>query len=1199
MNNRMLLLLAACGTMMPLASCSTAPRETTPGAVRAAASIAEPLRRLEALAEVEAVSGPGGVPGKASLDMARLIDPGFPQAFPPGSAEFRGATRPLEDLLGEVRIAEPNTRIDPPSPEDRERAAKAYTRARASRLSGEAEVAELLMEEAVRLDPGSAVLWQELGEARMALGDRFGAADALTMAAELGAEDPRVMLTLALEAGSRSDEDGVVRWAGGAWTRGEAGSAERAVAGSMLGAALLERGDMLAGAGVLEETLGWLDATPAQAGEPADLVRLRSRRAEMQFRVGDAWVTLGQPARGASAYARGADGLARPPAQLTQRELAAWAASGRPATAAVQMIEHTRRFMGDLGPEEAGWLRGLSVEARVGPALTEALHALALDATRPPSARRQVMRVLVRGTPDPNTAVRLLGADPALARSGVLANEALRRVVPAQRLTLAAEWVGKDPASARAWGGALARLSRDPLAMARELIGAREPGRRMLGLGMATELDRADLGVGVIDAGPVPGVDPVLGAHLAGLAGRWDRVDRWLDAARSAPGTDGARRADWFMALLACQRLEEADRLCAMIDVDEGATAEDLLMAAEYALLEGDAERLVERLERAVRADRFDERAWERLIGLRSSGEPGEGGQDELVRLGRELSETRPRGPLLTLLRARELAGQGRLREVCESLFAVNERDPGRDFGSQMLAQAMQAARERGDQETAAMVLSWLERRSGEVPGSVPVALAYAQALLISGDARGSFERLDDAFARIGHPELGRGAESVLAQRLEQPDAAVTRALDRLAGAQGVNGSLERAEVGLAAQRWTVAMDAARSSVPPGEGRMSRPQLTRWYRVVFELARDAERGGSGAGGVGALIALMDDAARAGVPMPAEMVRVRLLLLARSGDLEQIRSFVAQEVLGADSGLMAVQALLGADRVPEALRLLGDVALSGEGVWEDEFAEWARLAGAYAGRAETEEMVARLDALGRTAEAAMVLFERFSPGEMPGERTPARDRADIAYIVGLIATVFERDEEAGAVYRLALEYDPGHGWAANDLGYALAERGESLEEAEALLEMAYAVLPDESSVTDSIGWVRYMTGVFADEVDADGTVVRAGAVSLLRRAATLEGGAENPTVFEHLGDALWRVGDREGAMAAWTTAEGLLRRQARTLATESQPNSRRVDRVNTQLREVRRRLSDAENGNEPRIAPVPGLDAGTRGDDAGG
>jgi tetratricopeptide (TPR) repeat protein len=201
MSPRPLLLLTVCGLSWPLASCSTAPRDTTPPSVRAAASIEEPRRRLEALAEIEAIGVLVSDPRQDAI--ARGIDPTLPEAIPTGSAEFRRATRPLEDVLEEFRIESPQSEIEQPTPDQAERAAKAYARAQAARLGGEAEVAELLMEEATRLDPGSAKLWQELGEARMALGDRFGAADALTMAAELGATDPAVMLALASDAGSR------------------------------------------------------------------------------------------------------------------------------------------------------------------------------------------------------------------------------------------------------------------------------------------------------------------------------------------------------------------------------------------------------------------------------------------------------------------------------------------------------------------------------------------------------------------------------------------------------------------------------------------------------------------------------------------------------------------------------------------------------------------------------------------------------------------------------------------------------------------------------------------------------------------------------------------------------------------------------------------------------------------------------------
>lgn len=1183
MSPRPLLLLTVCGLSWPLASCSTAPRDTTPPSVRAAASIEEPRRRLEALAEIEAIGVLVSDPRQDAI--ARGIDPTLPEALPTGSAEFRRATRPLEDVLEEFRIEPPQSEIEQPTPDQAERAAKAYARAQAARLSGEAEVAELLMEEATRLDPGSAKLWQELGEARMALGDRFGAADALTMAAELGATDPGVMLALASDAGSRSDQDGVVRWAAAAWTMGlaEPFAHERLVAGSMLGTGLLERGDLLAGAEVLEATLSGLDGAPPRAGEAPEMVRLRAGRAELGFRSGNAWMALGQPARAAGAFERAGAGLARAPVLLTQRHIAALAAAGRPATACLEMIEHADRWLGDLGPEEAGWLRALSGDERTGAALTDAVIALASDTARPVSARRQALRLLVRGLPDPNEGVRLLGADAALARTPLLAADALGRVLPEQRVRLAAEWVGEDPAAARVWGGSLARLLESPLEEARTLIASKDAGRRLLGLGVAAELDRAELALAPIDAGPSRNIDPILGAQLAGMAGRWNVVDAWLDAARSAAEADPARRPDLLGALLACQRLDELDALVAVIDADPDASPDDLLIAAEYALLSADFETAIARLDRAGAADPFDERIWERRFALRTGDAPTADEQAAMT-LGRAISETRPRSALFAMLRAREMAGQGMLREVAELVIATNERDPSRDLGVQLLAQAVQAAAERDEPETAAMVREWLTRRMRQVPGSVPVVLAHAQTLLTAQEFEQAFEALDDAAVRIGHPELARNAEGALARHLDRGDEALARALNRLDGPHGTNGVLERAEVALSGTRWRTALDAFRESLPPG-GRLSEPQRTRWYRIAFGLIRDADEGDA----VADLLAALDAAAASGVPMPEELVRGRLLLLARSGDVDQIRSFVEQQVLGPESGLIAVQSLIGADRPTEALTLLADLAITDEGVWEDEFAEWARVAGGLGTADDTRAMVERLDALGHTAQAARVLVDRFAPGPMPGERTAARDRADIAYTTALIATVFDRQEEADAMYRLALGYDPDHAWAANDYGYALAERGESLVEAERLLVRAVELLPDEASVADSLGWLRYMTGVLTDETDADGRVVRAGAISLLERAAALEGGAENATVFEHLGDALWRAGRREEATKSWSQAETLLRRQARQMATESQANSRAIDRINEQLRAVRRRLSDAQNGNPPAIAPSPALD----------
>lgn len=1178
--------LLAAGMCLTVGACATT-KDTTPASVRAAAEIETPRRRLEALSEIEALSAVAITP--RHRDAARTIDPRLPPVLTPGSAEYRRATRPLDEILTEFAVERPVSAIEEPSAEHRAEAAGLYVRARQAYLSGNAETAAGFMEQAVRLDPGAPRLWQQLGEARLSAGDRPGGVDALTMAAELGSEDPRVSLTLASDAASRSEGEGVIRWAGAAWTRSQTADApERTVAGAMLGSALLERGDLLAGAQALGEAIGAVDRRAPQPGDPVELVRLRARRAEIGYRLGDAWFALGQPARAADAYDAARRDQNAPPIALTQRAIAARVASGRPAAAALDMLDHTTHRLGDLGPEEHAWLRGLGSIDHVGPALTDALAALANspDATPPaPTATRQIQRMLVRASTDPAATIRRVAASPELARSTAIATDALRSVVPDQRLHMAADVVRQDPAAARAWAGPIIRFSDAPLTRARDLIADRDPARRALGLAMALGLDRPDLCTNAIEAAPGanPAADPFVMAQLAGLAGRWDRVAVWLAAARAGADADPTRRDELFFVLMSCQRVTEATQLANAFADAADPTTDQLLVAAESALLSGEFERALALLERASAIDPFDERVWERRINLRA-GETPVSDADATMRLGREISERRPRGDLFAVLRARDLAGAGMLREACETVISINERDPSRETGLQVLAQASVAAIEKGEPETAALVRGWLEDRRAVAPGSVAVTLAIAQIMLAESDTEAVYELVDDAASRIGHPELARNAEGLLAQRLDRADEALARALDRLSGTLGVNDALERGETTLVAQRWSDAINAARAALPPG-GELTGPQSARWNNLAFGLIRSAERTQRAT----EVIQLLDDAARLGQEMPGELVRGQLLLLARTGDTQRLQAFVAEEVLGPDSGLIAVQALLGADRIPEALALLGSIAITDGGVYEDTLAEWARLTGAVGAASDTRSMIERLDAAGHTAEAAASLLEQFSPAPMPGEPSPARHRADIAYTTALVATVLEREDVSESMYRLALEYDPAHAWAANDLGYAIADRDGPLEDADQLLSMAHAVLPGESSTTDSLGWLRYKQGVLEDETDPDGRVTRAGALTLLLQASNMEDGRENPTILEHLGDTMWRLGREEEAIRSWIDAEQFLRRQARELAASDQPNARRADRINTQIRDLRRRLSDVEAGRAPAVAHSPALD----------
>jgi tetratricopeptide (TPR) repeat protein len=247
-----------------------------------------------------------------------------------------------------------------------------------------------------------------------------------------------------------------------------------------------------------------------------------------------------------------------------------------------------------------------------------------------------------------------------------------------------------------------------------------------------------------------------------------------------------------------------------------------------------------------------------------------------------------------------------------------------------------------------------------------------------------------------------------------------------------------------------------------------------------------------------------------------------------------------------------------------------------------------------GTADIEEAIGVMRELRLTSRVARL----FSGGlmtipDVPEANPPAANppaEGEIAYAVGNLMHENGRDREAKDAYRLALKIHPEHGWAANNLGYFLAEAGENIAEADRLLELAVRLLPDEASVIDSLGWLRYLEGQLADRGE------RLGAVTLLKRAADLSGRL-NGTHLDHLGDATWRMGDREGARKLWTEAEALVQmeldeRRARAGALGRGNNGEGLDaasasvrRATEQLEAVRAKVRAARAGEEPKVAPT--------------
>lgn len=105
-------------------------------------------------------------------------------------------------------------------------------------------------------------------------------------------------------------------------------------------------------------------------------------------------------------------------------------------------------------------------------------------------------------------------------------------------------------------------------------------------------------------------------------------------------------------------------------------------------------------------------------------------------------------------------------------------------------------------------------------------------------------------------------------------------------------------------------------------------------------------------------------------------------------------------------------------------------------------------------------------------------------------------------------------------RRIIARDPDNATALNALGYTLANRTERHAEAQALIERALALQPNEPAILDSMGWVLYRRGRYER------------ALEYLSRAYA---SFPDPEVAAHLGEVLWITGDTGGARDVWRGA----------------------------------------------------------------
>jgi tetratricopeptide (TPR) repeat protein len=131
-----------------------------------------------------------------------------------------------------------------------------------------------------------------------------------------------------------------------------------------------------------------------------------------------------------------------------------------------------------------------------------------------------------------------------------------------------------------------------------------------------------------------------------------------------------------------------------------------------------------------------------------------------------------------------------------------------------------------------------------------------------------------------------------------------------------------------------------------------------------------------------------------------------------------------------------------------------------------------------------------------------------------------DQPELLYDYAMLAEKLERMDLLEQNLKKLISLQPDHAHAYNALGYSLADRNLRLPEAQALIEKALQLAPDDPFIIDSMGWLLFRAGKNQQ------------ALEYLKKAYSVR---PDPEIAAHLGEVLWASGERVEAERIWIEA----------------------------------------------------------------
>lgn len=1196
------LVIMAAGGVVAIGGCSASSRSSAARAQRgASAGEVEGRTLLDAAARDEQVRPRAGLEGWSGV-------PGVsPEALVIQAGDRAGLS--VDEVFAKVADAGPRA-VDPgtiraPAAEDKASALKLYVRGVQRVRAGEVAQGLRNLEDAVELDPSSHELAARAGLVLLERGRRSQALTQLRRAVVLGSSDPRVLWRLGREEARSGREDASLslllrarelvatrRW-----------DPMRVAIEAELGEQLANAGYSLAARDVLESHL----QEDGQALDERELERVPEaiealrRRASLLMLLGDVATKLGDNDAAQAAYGQAVQAGTLDATAGLARLLTSQVRSGKPAQAAITLLEDIERRGGVTTPWHADAARALCGVRGLSPALPLAVDELCtkLGERATPAVRRRLMLIAASVSDDARATTLILRELAGETTSEPLLSALAERsaaMAPSARIDALRRVMRVDPLACDAIADAVLAEGRGVESLVKALRESRETADVLLLASMLRRLGLGEESLRRVELLRERNLPAAVISRIASLSvlGREGDVEAAL--ATLTAGEDVASRRVRAMALDLAGRPGEALASLAP-DVEAFARAgsmTDLLFAADLAVRANEPQAAVTFLSYATQRDALDERAYEGLVVLSMPG-GGLPSESRLAAAMQGLRRAAPSSRTVQWLLAQESVQRGLLQQAKGQLQALISETGEPEAALDLLLRLWEHG---STDDERAQGAAWLRARIKARPESTNWLLALTRLLVRMEQASEARALLRERLAIFPVESLMLQAEFVVRDGLKQPEEADRLAVARLRAAPRTPArAIALAESLLRLGDSSGAVDALRD-VASSRGALTETAAKR----LIELLERATRA-SGARAIAAtteqseaLLDVFDAVATSGVALPVELSLRRIELLAtarptRTQELiDAILAIGTQEPRAAGAAMSrALLPLLNAENPSPLLRFLGMATFAMPSQGEPLAYEWLLRTAA---QGSVEDMQWLLAQLTEAARAELVL-------RRVGSRSPqgslAAKQADVAYAMGNFASLFGRQWMAMWAYRACLERDHTHAWAANNLGFFILEYGGDIEEARGLITKAHDMMPEESSIIDSYGWLKYKLGEIADSPREDGGRT-AGAASILLVAASSVDGRENDEVLEHAGDALWRrnVGDdRAQAVVLWKRAAALVQVSLEALQ-DPEPEAAGLGVV--QLKEQRgvlqrsqarleQRLSAIELGNEPEVAPL--------------